>query len=302
MKKVSIITPVYNLLAGNRKESFIQMFESVQEQDYSNIEHIIVDGDSKDGTLEMLKELDSGYNNVRLLSEPDTGIYNAFNKGIALAQGEYIGFMNSDDYYFSDSAVSLLLEAINEQDAFFAYSDIALDNASNILRPDILRYTYTIPFIHQTLLISRNTLIKYGSFNEDYPIAADHELFIRLIKNDVRGAYVDSPLVLFRSGGASNDPEISANDGTAVLKKLVYNDVHYDFDTVKLFYQKRIVRLRFIILQILYPLNESRAVRRHLFHASLQYYYQQRLRYYLRFRFILKPLENLLKKLKRKNR
>ena len=91
---VSIITVTRNLIDAGRKDFFRQCVESVRMQDYPNIEHLIIDGASTDGTVDLLKEM-----NVNYISEPDAGIYTAINKGISLSEGKYVAFLNSDDFY-----------------------------------------------------------------------------------------------------------------------------------------------------------------------------------------------------------
>ena len=96
--KISIITVVYNILEHRRKDCFIKMLDSIKSQNYGNIEHIVIDGNSNDGTKEFLKSL-----GVKFFSKKDNGIYDAMNNGIKKATGKYITFLNSDDYYFDET-------------------------------------------------------------------------------------------------------------------------------------------------------------------------------------------------------
>ena len=107
--KVTVITITFNLIKAGRKQTFIKCMESVHNQNYKNIEHLIIDGASTDGTLDLLKEYQKkGY--IKYKSKKDKGIWDAMNKGIDVASGDYITFLNSDDFYCCDDAVVTLLE------------------------------------------------------------------------------------------------------------------------------------------------------------------------------------------------
>ncbi len=120
---VTIVTITRNLIKEGRKDFFRQCVDSVKMQDYSHIEHVIVDGASDDGTLDLFNELGLEY-----ISEPDTGIYNAFNKGVKRANGKYIAFLNSDDYYIIPNAVTLVVDALEKSNADFTYAPVSIVN------------------------------------------------------------------------------------------------------------------------------------------------------------------------------
>ena len=103
---VTVITVTYNLIKGKREKFIIQCLESVHNQRYSNIEHIVIDGASDDGTLPLLKKYESlGW--IKLFSEPDTGIYDAMNKGILKANGKYVSILNSDDFFHNPEGIAI---------------------------------------------------------------------------------------------------------------------------------------------------------------------------------------------------
>ncbi len=119
---VTIVTVVFNLIKSGRKEFFEQNLKSVHDQTYGNIEHIIVDGASNDGTLDLIKEYaDKGW--IRYISEKDAGIYDAMNKGIREAKGKYLALLNSDDFYHNKQAVEKSVEALEKNNADFSYAD-----------------------------------------------------------------------------------------------------------------------------------------------------------------------------------
>ena len=118
---VTVITVCYNLLKNGRAGHFRQCLKSVSTQDYPAIEHLVIDGASQDGTVEQLEQYArQGW--IRYISEPDTGIYDAMNKGIRLARGKYIAFLNSDDFWHRQDAVSASVAALEQKEAAFSYA------------------------------------------------------------------------------------------------------------------------------------------------------------------------------------
>ena len=128
---VTIVTITFNLSKAGREKYFRQCLESVHNQTYENIEHIVVDGASVDGTAELIKEYaDKGW--IKYISEPDKGIYEAMNKGVKMADGKYITFLNSDDYYNEKTGVEISVKALEESGADFSYAPVVnLDEKTN---------------------------------------------------------------------------------------------------------------------------------------------------------------------------
>jgi glycosyltransferase involved in cell wall biosynthesis len=206
MKKVSIITVCFNSEATIR-----DTIDSVLGQDYPCIEYIIVDGASKDGTLEIVKGYGDKINIV--ISEPDKGIYDAMNKGIWAASGDVIGMLNSDDFYIDDSAVTQLINCMEGAATDTVYADLVMVDRKNtervlryydssIFRLERLRYGW-MP-AHPTFIVKRELYETYGGFSLDYSIAADFEMVVRLLY--VEGAsyaYLPAVVIKMRVGGAS---------------------------------------------------------------------------------------------------
>lgn len=206
--KVSIITGTYN--SAEFIESCIQ---SVNNQDYLDIEHIIIDGVSKDNTLELIKNSDSRV--VKIVSEPDKGIYDAMNKGLKMATGEIVAILNSDDFYNSNDVVSTVVKKFKEHNLDCLYGNLYYVNQQN---PDIIvrnwatgeynkqkGFQYGWHPAHPTFFAKNRVYKKYGYFNLDFKIAADFEIMLRLLqKNNINGFYLDSPIVRMRLGGESN--------------------------------------------------------------------------------------------------
>lgn len=207
--KVSIITVCYNSFKTIRKT-----IECVINQTYKNIEYIIIDGNSDDGTQDIIK---SYKNQIAFWSsEPDSGIYDAMNKGIQAATGKIIGIINSDDWY-SLETVEKIVSCFKLSDAEVIYGDILqvypnnqiiqskLENLSN------LNYKMVIP--HPAVFVKKEVYKRLGSFNLKYKIAADYELMLRFYKAGVRFKYINTELAYFRIGGTSySNAELCAEE------------------------------------------------------------------------------------------
>lgn len=205
--KVSIITAVFN------GETTIQnCLESIAGQSYKNIEYIVIDGCSSDNTLEIIKK----YRNqvAVLISEPDTGIYNALNKGIRRATGEIIGILHADDVYHDTRVIEKVVTCFIQNDIDACYGDLEYVDKSDLKK--VVRYWRACPYRqgsfyrgwmppHPTFFASRNTFERYGLYNENFQIAADYELMLRFIeKYTIKIQYIPEVLVKMRIGGLSN--------------------------------------------------------------------------------------------------
>ena len=200
--KVSIITITYNLINAGRKAYFLQMVDSVKSQTYSNIEHIVIDGASDDGTVELIKST-----GLKYISEPDSGIYDAMNKGIMLASGKYICFMNSDDYFNTENAVKYSVETLEKARVDFSYATATVINKEekflyNII-PNIYGVFSRMPFCHQTMFVKLDVLKKEAMFNANLKSAADYDLIIRLMLKKYKYAEVKYNIVTYRLIGES---------------------------------------------------------------------------------------------------
>lgn len=204
---VSIVT-----VCLNSADTIEDTMRSVREQEYGQIEHVIVDGGSTDGTLDILKRY--GGSVAKLVSEPDKGIYDAMNKGLHLSQGAVVAFLNADDIYASPTVVSEVVAAMARASADAVYGDLLYvrrDNPHKVTRywkagdylPGAFRLGWVPP--HPTFFCRRELFEKYGYYKERYRIAGDFELMLRLIeKHRIRVGYVQRPLVKMRVGGRAN--------------------------------------------------------------------------------------------------
>ncbi len=206
---LSIITINYNNVAGLSKT----IDSIVKQTQKTNFEHIIIDGLSNDGSVELLKSYSKKHNNTICLSEPDDGIYNAMNKGLSKAKGEMVAFLNSGDVLASNIILERLVILSKNYDKFdIIYGDIRIVNADGVSIRNWRSGKYNWYKVltgwmppHPMTLINLNLLKKIGGFNEQYKIAADYDLLFRVInKKNVRIEYYPHLLVKMEHGGVSN--------------------------------------------------------------------------------------------------
>ncbi|MBL7890328.1 MAG: glycosyltransferase [Bacteroidia bacterium] len=207
MLKISIITVCYN--SADTIESTVQ---SVISQDHPDIEYIIVDGGSTDGTLAILDKYRSSFS--KFISEKDDGIYDALNKGIALTTGDIIGILHADDFYESSTILSDVIKTFNEKDVDCVYGDLQyvdrLDTAivkrnwvSGHYKKENFLKGWMPP--HPSFFVKKSCYGKFGNFSTQLKTAADYELMLRfLFKHNCSVAYLPKVLVKMRVGGKSN--------------------------------------------------------------------------------------------------
>ncbi len=205
--KITIITVCFN-----SELTIEDTILSVLEQDYDDLEYIVIDGGSKDKTLNIVGKYSSRIN--RIISEPDEGIYFALNKGIALASGAVIGILHSDDIYASRNILATVNKTFEDNGVEAVYGDlqyVAKEDSKNIRRIWIAGPYKTGSFLrgwmppHPTFFVLKSCYEKYGVFNTLFHSAADYELMLRLVhKNHIKIGYIPQILVLMRVGGKSN--------------------------------------------------------------------------------------------------
>jgi glycosyltransferase involved in cell wall biosynthesis len=204
--KISIITVTYNSAA-----TISDCISSVNAQSYPDIEHLVIDGASTDHTVEIIRNT---HNRVsHLVSEPDKGIYDAMNKGIALASGDIIGILNSDDFFTSDQVIEQIASGFQDRTLQGVYGDVCFVRPQNLnkvvryysarwFKPFLLRFGFMPP--HPSVYIRRSCFQEYGLYKTDYKIAADYELLIRYLNvNRLKTRYLNYCAVTMRTGGDS---------------------------------------------------------------------------------------------------
>jgi len=217
--KISVITVIYNAA-----ETIEACMKSVAAQSYTNVEHVIIDGASADKSLEIIESCKTA--NTKVFSEPDTGIYNAMNKGIHKTTGDYIIFLNADDTYASSNVLSDMLTAILSNDLDAVCAGVKIYKAGND-RPFRIYSAanfkkWMFIFGHQPphpgFMCSKKALIENGIFNENFIIAGDFDLMLRLIfKAKIKWKTIPLFAVKMLHGGASS--------GSIAKTKLLNNEV-----------------------------------------------------------------------------
>ncbi|MDA9214558.1 glycosyltransferase [Planktomarina temperata] len=203
---ITIITASFN-----SENTIARCISSVKSQNFSDWEHLIIDGGSSDRTIDIVKEMD--HQRLRFVSEPDDGIYHAFNKGIRIAKGSIIGFLNSDDEYFDQSVLELIHNCFaHGENVAAVYGNLVYvseqekvvrDWVSGDFNPQKFVYGWMIP--HPTLYCKRELFSVIGSFDEKFRIAGDFDHQLRLAKSKVgRVTYTNNYFVKMYLGGISN--------------------------------------------------------------------------------------------------
>lgn len=204
---LTIITATYN--SGKTLEDTMI---SVLTQNYSNFEYVIIDGNSSDNTLNIIKKYEPLFQEKNIsfkwISEKDTGIYNAWNKGLKLATGKWIAFLGSDDIYLDSVLEKYAHKAMMHQNADFIHSKVKLMNKTKVkfIVSDIWKWNVFKRYMkiaHVGSFHNREYFDKYGNFNEDYKIAGDYELLLRA-KSDLNTVFFDEFTAEMKDGGISN--------------------------------------------------------------------------------------------------
>lgn len=214
--KISVITATWN--SG---KTIGDTLRSVLNQSFTNVEHIIKDGGSKDDTLEICKSFEQKYytdgdkgRTINILSDKDKGIYDAMNQGIEAATGDVIGILNSDDFYTSDDVLARVAEEFEKSPELEAvYGDIHFVKDENLkkctryfssryFRPWALRFGF-MP-AHPSFYVRREVYEKYGLYNLDFRTSSDFEMMVRLfVKEKIHARYINKDFVTMRAGGES---------------------------------------------------------------------------------------------------
>jgi glycosyltransferase involved in cell wall biosynthesis len=210
--KISVITVVRNGMDTVRDS-----IQSVLTQNYEDVEYIIIDGASTDGTVEIINEFIGKHaeNNIEFLSEKDDGVYHAMNKGVERATGDVVGFLNADDVYADPFVLSRIARALNVDDICLCYGDLVYVDRSNLnlirrswrsceYRNGLFKEGWVPP--HPTVYVKKSILKDFGAFDLDYKLAADYELISRLLeRHKIKSVHIPEVLVKMRLGGITNN-------------------------------------------------------------------------------------------------
>ena len=213
---ISIVTVTYNLIKAGREETFRQCLESIHNQSYENIEHLVIDGASSDGTLEIIKEYAAkGW--IKYISEPDTGIYDAMNKGYRMAKGDYIGILNSDDYYHDLDGIRKIAEELEKTKADYCYGAITfLDEEKDVKwvwQTKLKDILVGMSIMQPTMFIKKHIYSEMQGYDTNFKVAADYDFILRMV---LSGKYtptkIATPFITFRRGGISEGIDGSSQE------------------------------------------------------------------------------------------
>lgn len=209
MLKFSLVSVTFNSDATLK-----DTIESILNQSFPNLEYIVVDGLSKDNTVNVIKEYESRFSGrLKWISEKDKGLYDAMNKGIRMATGDIVGIINSDDFYHRTDILAKVADAFQDETVQAVYGDVRFVNPNNLdktvryyssknFSPKLFRYGF-MP-AHPTFFTYRKYFDKFGYYKTDYRIAADYELLIRfLYTHHLKAKYLPLDFMKMRIGGAS---------------------------------------------------------------------------------------------------
>ena len=216
LPKITVITATFNLIKDEREHFFRQCVESVHNQTYPNIEHIVMDGASTDGTLDLIKEYEEkGW--LKCYSEPDEGMWEGMNKGLKKANGEYICFLNSDDYYTDQFVLEKCVKQLEKTDADYLYGDfnVVERNGENF------EYLFSLPseyifkqmtIKHEALIVKKSVYEQIGYYKIQYKEAIDCILNFDLIFNDFKSTYFSESMFVCRIGGSTTVSRFELNE------------------------------------------------------------------------------------------
>ncbi len=206
--EISIITVTYN-----SEKTIKDTIESILKQTFTNYEHIIVDGLSKDNTMEIVKKYEEKYKGrLKYVSEKDSGIYDAMNKGIKMATGNIIGILNSDDIYANETVLEEIITKFNTTNCDGTYGNLIFMDEETMSKPQRIwkskkgNMNFGWHPAHPTLYLKKDVYNKIGLFDLQYKIVADYDFMLRLMKDkSIKLEYINKYLVYMRVGGVSTD-------------------------------------------------------------------------------------------------
>jgi glycosyltransferase involved in cell wall biosynthesis len=250
MLKISIITVCYN-----SAKTIEDTIKSVANQKNVNVEHLLIDGASTDETVKVIRQYTSV---TTLVSEPDHGIYDAMNKGIALANGDIIGTLNADDFYMNNHVLEDVAQVFLDPTIDACYGDLLYINQKNVEKT--VRFWKSNSYesglfksgwmpAHPTFFVRKCVYDQFGSFDLNYKIAADFELLFRLIEqNKIKTQYLPKVLVKMRLGGTTN------KNWSNILKQnkeilTILSKYYTDFSVVKFASRKILNRLSQFVMR-----------------------------------------------------
>jgi glycosyltransferase involved in cell wall biosynthesis len=236
--KITVITVIFN-----NKDLLEKTIKSVINQTYSNIEYIIIDGGSTDGSIEIIKKYEDKIDNWT--SEPDKGIYDAMNKGIKRATGEYINFLNAGDVFYNGKVLEKVAASLDScKNKFFCGRTRKIyPKYRTFTCKTMQRLKYGIMPSHQASFVGRQVLLDMGNFDLDYSSSADFDFYCRFFKKGGEVSFSDIIVADFLAGGMSSRKEISYFETYRVIKKHFGNCYAYRYYFLKIVLEQGIKKL-----------------------------------------------------------
>lgn len=221
---VTVVTATYRIIESKRQEQFRNCVESIHRQTYPAIEHLVIDGGSDDGSLDLIREYEAK-GKLTCISEPDKGIYDAMNKGMRLAKGKYVAFLNSDDCWHDPEGIARTVELLERAGGDFSYAPYSCLSPEGVTEyvayPQIGSFPYAMPLCHQTMFTRTELMRQHGGFR--FPMfrcSADYDLVVRLLLSGAKPVYVPCNFTGFRRGGFSSDYEqLSRKEVEMIVKE-----------------------------------------------------------------------------------
>jgi glycosyltransferase involved in cell wall biosynthesis len=200
--EVSIIIPTSNIVENNQTDDFTLLLNLLDMQTYEFVEHIVVDNASKDGTEVLLKEYkNSGY--INFYSEPDRGKFDAMNKGLMRAKGKYVAFLSCDDFYHDITAISDIVNIMEQEDADFCFFPSYCRHPEGYVFqfvPSMLSTFQVAPCPRQAVFFKKSVLSELGGFDDKFKLLADYDLMVRLVLGGYKGIFFDSNVLTYKLG------------------------------------------------------------------------------------------------------
>lgn len=217
---ITVVTPCLNIISDGREDFFRKMMDSVHNQSYKDIEHIVVDNGSTDGTEKILEEYQNkGW--IKLIFEDKRGVYPPMNKGVRLSQGKYINIMNTDDYFTDLDYLKKAVEKIEKTGVDFVHADRVIKSREgkidSIKKGNEKHAFFRMPFRHQTMLVKKEIFNEIGLFDEKYQVCSDYKWIIKMLLVEKKGLYIPNTVVYSLDGGASSNRVKCIEEVTQIL-------------------------------------------------------------------------------------
>ncbi len=218
---ISVITPCKDIIKDGREPFFRKMMETLYRQTYKNFEHIVVDGASTDGTLDLLQEYKNKNKIDLLISEKDKNVNHAMNKGLRLAKGDYIHVMNSDNYFTNNKFFEISLQVIKDRQVDFTHADRSIVTRQgkfvSIKKGDKRSAFFRMPFRYQTMIFKKDVYNQIGPFDERYDIAADYKFMLNMLMANKRGYHISKVFICSLDKGITSDRNKVTEEVSQVL-------------------------------------------------------------------------------------